>query len=30
VPEVRIAQGKVIAAPPAVIEADPNEGRDED
>ena len=30
VPEVRIAEGKVIAAPPAVIEADPNEGREED
>ncbi|WP_332765145.1 ribosome maturation factor RimM [Phenylobacterium sp.] len=29
VPEVRLAEGKVIAAPPAVIEADPNEGRDE-
>ncbi len=30
VPEVRIAEGKLIAAPPSVIEADPNEGRDED
>lgn len=29
VPEVRIAEGKLIAAPPAVIEADPNEGREE-
>jgi len=29
VPEVRLAEGKVIATPPAVIEADPNEGRDE-
>ncbi|MDP3855757.1 ribosome maturation factor RimM [Phenylobacterium sp.] len=29
VPEVRIAEGKVIAAPPAVIEADPNEGRED-
>jgi 16S rRNA processing protein RimM len=29
VPEVRLAEGKVIAVPPAVIEADPNEGRDE-
>ncbi|MDP3749493.1 MAG: ribosome maturation factor RimM [Phenylobacterium sp.] len=29
VPEVRLAEGKIIAAPPAVIEADPNEGRDE-
>ena len=28
VPEVRIAEGKVIAAPPAMIEADPNEGRE--
>jgi 16S rRNA processing protein RimM len=28
VPEVRIAEGKLIAAPPAVIEADPNEGRE--
>ena len=28
VPEVRIAEGKVIAEPPAVIEADPNEGRE--
>ncbi len=28
VPEVRIAEGKLIASPPAVIEADPNEGRD--
>ena len=28
VPEVRIAEGKVIANPPAVIEADPNEGRE--
>lgn len=27
VPEVRLAEGKVIAAPPAVIEADPDEGR---
>jgi 16S rRNA processing protein RimM len=30
VPEVRLADGKVIAAPPAVIEADPQEGREED
>jgi 16S rRNA processing protein RimM len=30
VPEVRIAEGKVIASPPAVIEADPNEGREPD
>lgn len=30
VPEVRLAEGKLIAAPPAVIEADPNEGREED
>ena len=29
VPEVRIAEGKLIAAPPASIEADPAEGRDE-
>jgi 16S rRNA processing protein RimM len=29
VPEVRIAQGKLIAEPPAVIEADPNEGHEE-
>jgi 16S rRNA processing protein RimM len=29
VPEVRIGEGKLIAAPPAVIEADPNEGREE-
>ncbi len=29
VPDVRLAEGKVIAAPPAVIEADPEEGRDE-
>lgn len=28
VPEVRIAEGKVIANPPTVIEADPNEGRE--
>lgn len=28
VPHVRIAEGKVIADPPAVIEADPNEGKD--
>jgi 16S rRNA processing protein RimM len=28
VPEVRIGEGKLIASPPAVIEADPNEGRD--
>jgi 16S rRNA processing protein RimM len=28
VPQVRIAEGKLIANPPAVIEADPNEGRD--
>ena len=27
VPQVLIAQGKLIAAPPASIEADPNEGR---
>jgi len=30
VPEVRIAEGKLIADPPAVIEADPNEGREDD
>ena len=30
VPEVRIAEGRLIAEPPAVIEADPNEGREED
>jgi 16S rRNA processing protein RimM len=30
VPEVRITEGKVIADPPAIIEADPNEGREED
>ena len=29
VPEVRIGEGKLIAAPPAVIEADPTEGREE-
>ena len=29
-PEVRLGEGKLIAAPPAVIEADPNEGREED
>ncbi len=29
VPEVRLAQGKLIAAPPATIEADPDEGREE-
>lgn len=29
VPQVLIGQGKLIAAPPAVIEADPNEGREE-
>lgn len=29
VPEVRLAEGKVIAAPPAVTEADPNEGRED-
>lgn len=29
VPEVRIAEGKLIAAPPAVIEADPDEGRED-
>jgi len=29
VPEVRIGEGKLIAAPPASIEADPNEGREE-
>lgn len=28
VPEVRIAEGRLIANPPAVIEADPEEGRD--
>jgi len=28
VPEVRIAEGKIIASPPAVIEADPEEGRE--
>jgi 16S rRNA processing protein RimM len=28
VPHVRIGEGKLIASPPAVIEADPNEGRD--
>ncbi|WP_374657129.1 ribosome maturation factor RimM [Phenylobacterium sp.] len=30
VPQVLIAQGKLIAAPPASIEADPNEGREEE
>ena len=30
VPEVRIAEGKLIAEPPAVIEADPDEGREQD
>ncbi len=30
VPEVRIAEGRLIAEPPAVIEADPDEGRDQD
>ena len=30
VPEVRIAEGRLIAEPPPVIEADPNEGREED
>lgn len=30
VPEIRITDGKIIADPPAVIEADPNEGREED
>ncbi|WP_312167343.1 ribosome maturation factor RimM [Phenylobacterium sp.] len=29
VPDVRIAEGKLIAEPPTVIEADPNEGREE-
>lgn len=29
VPEVRIAEGRIVAVPPGVIEADPNEGRDE-
>lgn len=29
-PEVRLGEGKLIAAPPAAIEADPNEGREED
>lgn len=29
VPEVRLAQGKLIAAPPASLEADPDEGREE-
>jgi len=29
VPEVRLAQGKLIAAPPATIEAAPDEGREE-
>ena len=29
VPEVRLAQGKLIAAPPATLEADPDEGREE-
>jgi len=28
VPEVRIAEGKIIASPPAVIEAGPEEGRE--
>lgn len=30
VPQVLIAEGKLIAAPPAVIEADPNEGREDE
>lgn len=30
VPDVRIGEGKLIAEPPAVIEADPNEGREDD
>lgn len=30
VPEVRIGEGRLIASPPAVIEADPNEGREGD
>lgn len=29
VPEVRIAEGRLVATPPSVIEADPNEGRGE-
>jgi 16S rRNA processing protein RimM len=29
VPQVRIGEGRLIAAPPAVVEADPNEGKED-